>query len=223
MPDTPSTLIHYRAPGTTGTACDQHNPEAVQHSDTDPGGVTCFACRKTDIFKAGQMRVGTPTPLPQRQAPKLLKDIVAEDPELSELERKAWKAALPAAKNCRGMYVIEEFIHHGEYRSTRRVEVYDINAVTVDAVIQSSAYCYGSWLHPENPDHKQPRNTKLHQLVGLEHFGLAAAEAGHLADVLGVVGDAQGVGTARYQRRPGPGLGLVVDWCCVRHEWSSFG
>jgi hypothetical protein len=97
--------------------------------------------------------------------PRLLKDIVAEDPELSELERKAWKAALPAAKNCRGMYVIEEFIHHGEYRSTRRVEVYDINAVTVDAVIQSSAYCYGSWLHPENPDHKQPRNTKLHQLV----------------------------------------------------------
>lgn len=42
------------------------------------------------------------------------------------------------------MFQIEEVIHHGQYRSRRVVEVYDINEVTVDAILQSSAYCYGS-------------------------------------------------------------------------------
>lgn len=39
---------------------------------------------------------------------------------------------------------IREKIHHGNYRHERVVEVYALNAVTVDAVVQSSAYCYGS-------------------------------------------------------------------------------
>lgn len=68
-------------------------------------------------------------------------------------------------KNRRGMFTIEEVAHHGDYRSVRRVEVYAINAVTVDAIIQSSVYAYGSWLHPENPEYKKVRNTQLHQLV----------------------------------------------------------
>lgn len=68
-------------------------------------------------------------------------------------------------KNERGNYVIEEVIHHGEYRNTRRVEVYAINETTVDAVLQSSAYCYGSWKHPENPSHELHRRTALARLV----------------------------------------------------------
>lgn len=39
---------------------------------------------------------------------------------------------------------IREKIHHGNYRNERVVEVFAINAVTVDAIVQSSAYCYGS-------------------------------------------------------------------------------
>jgi hypothetical protein len=45
------------------------------------------------------------------------------------------------------MIRIEEVIHHGDYRSRRVVEVYAINAVTVDAVLTSSAYCYSSKLN----------------------------------------------------------------------------
>lgn len=39
---------------------------------------------------------------------------------------------------------IREKIHHGHYRHERVVEVWTINSVTVDAILQSSAYCYGS-------------------------------------------------------------------------------
>lgn len=39
---------------------------------------------------------------------------------------------------------VREKIHHGHYRSERVVEVYTLNAVTVDAIVQSSAYCYGT-------------------------------------------------------------------------------
>lgn len=163
MPESPSTLIHWHPAANVGgrAVCDASSGGVAEQ----PGLVTCFACRNNTLFKQAQQGVGTPTPLPQREMPRLLKDIVAEDHTLTEMESRAWQAALPAARNSRGMYVIEESIHHGDYRSTRRVEVYGINAVTVDCIIQSSAYCYGSWLHPENPDHKQARNTKLHQLV----------------------------------------------------------
>jgi hypothetical protein len=42
------------------------------------------------------------------------------------------------------MFKIQETISHGDYRSVRVMEVYAINGVTVDALVQSSAYCYGS-------------------------------------------------------------------------------
>lgn len=67
-------------------------------------------------------------------------------------------------KNERGNYTIEEVIHHGDYRHTRHVEVYDINPVTVDAVLISSAYCYGSWLDPKGP-YPDVRRPKLFELV----------------------------------------------------------
>lgn len=167
MPEEPSQFrpIHYRWPDSdvAPPACGiQEYPEVFTTART--GEVTCFACRRSQVFLQEQ-GVGTPTPLPQRQTPKLLKEIIAEDPQLSTLHGEALKEFLRGARNERGMFVIEEVIHHGDYRSVRRVEVYSINAVTVDAVIQSSAYAYGSWLNPDNPDHKQVRNIKLHQLV----------------------------------------------------------
>lgn len=66
-------------------------------------------------------------------------------------------------KNERGNYTIEEVIHHGEYRNTRRVEVYDITPVTVDAVLISSAYCYGSWL--DSDQYAEVRRAALATLV----------------------------------------------------------
>jgi hypothetical protein len=159
--------IHYKTkPGARAPliACGAHPLRIANHTE-DVGKVTCFGCRKTEVFKADQLEgVGTPTPLPQREMPRLLKDIVAEDPVLVDLNNRAWKAALPAAKNSRDMYVIEELIHHGEYRTVRRVEMYDINPVTVDAVLISSAYCYGSWLDP-NAQHAAARRPKLFALV----------------------------------------------------------
>jgi hypothetical protein len=69
-----------------------------------------------------------------------------------------------AAKNHRGMFTIEEVIHHGDYRSQRYVEVYALNETTVDAVLISSAYCYGSWAHAEHP-YTEHRAAALKQLV----------------------------------------------------------
>jgi hypothetical protein len=162
MPEPTSTLIHFRWPDKPlgPAACGAQ----YDGRTSSPGEVTCFACRRTPVFLQEQ-GVGTPTPLPQREMPRLLKDIVTEDPELSAMNERAWKAALPAAKNSRGMYVIEEVIHHGEYRSTRRVEVYDITTATIDGILMSSAYCYGSWQEPENPGHRDHRRGALKQLV----------------------------------------------------------
>ena len=165
------TLIHF-VPSRSAhwTGCKDHVYDEAQgwRSVTeDPGRVTCFACRRSEIFKQAQLGdgVGVPTPL---------RDVIAADPELAELaleakrrelETQAAREMVAAARNERGMFVIEETIHHGDYRSVRRVEVYSINAVTVDCIIQSSAYCYGSWLNPDNPAHREPRNAKLHGLV----------------------------------------------------------
>jgi hypothetical protein len=76
---------------------------------------------------------------------------------------------LPAAtpiKNDAGMYPVEEIIHHGDYYSRRVVEVYALNETTVDAIIQSSAYCYGSWANAEGADDlKSHRRELLKRLV----------------------------------------------------------
>jgi hypothetical protein len=65
----------------------------------------------------------------------------------SEESRKSFypndpEPSLPV-KNERGMYVVEEVIHHGDYRSVRRVEVYELNKRTIDGILMSSAYGYG--------------------------------------------------------------------------------
>lgn len=163
MPDTENTLTHFTVNGGPPPCGTEWND--VMNLSNTHGRVTCFACRRTPVFIESQRGVGGPTPLGE---------VIAADPELSaladearrrELEARAAQEMVAAARNERGMYVIEESIHHGDYRSTRRVEVYAINFVTVDAIIQSSAYGYGSWLHPANPDHTKARSAMLLDLV----------------------------------------------------------
>lgn len=151
MPDTASTLIHFTTPALLKfrqTACLQESNSPLVTDEV--GQVTCFACRKSGPFLVRQGEgVRVPVPLAEIEPPGL---------------RRLMDDVLKACRNERGMYVIEESIHHGDYRSVRRVEVYDINAVTVDAVIVSSAYTYGSWLDPDSP-HATGRRPKLFDLV----------------------------------------------------------
>ena len=156
----PTTLIHYSRDAQTGgrAACGTIAPTDGELAGITArfGMVTCFGCRRTHLFlrdqKAAEMEgVGAPTPLRQ---------VIAESEDMQALARQVLKTW----KNERGMYVIEEAIHHGDYRSTRRVEVYDITPVTVDAVLISSAYCYGSWLDPHGP-YPDARRPKLFELV----------------------------------------------------------
>lgn len=137
----------------------------------DPGQVTCFTCRKTPVFQAVQLGGGPPPP--QDETPKPLRAVLAEDAELLALAKRRAER-LKAWRNERDMFVVEERIHHGDYRSTRRMEVRSIDAVTVDAVLQSSPYCYGSYLRPDNPAHTEVRRAKVHEMVadliaGREH------------------------------------------------------
>lgn len=119
--------------------------------------VTCPRCRASTTFKRIEKDQRGPAPFSQ---------VIAEDPALQALaERAEASRALQSRRNLRGMFVIEERIHHGEYRSVRRVEVYAINVLTVDGVLMSSAYGYGSWQNPENPAHTEVRRAKLRQLV----------------------------------------------------------
>lgn len=89
---------------------------------TTPGDVTCFGCRATPQFK--QAQGGRTT-----------------DP-LSNDERDAWR-------NERGMFVVEERIHHGDYRVERRIEVHEITPATVDGILMSSPYSYGPSVHAD--------------------------------------------------------------------------
>jgi hypothetical protein len=131
-----TTLIHF-AKGNLTPACRDHGDEIT--TSTRHGEVTCFACRKSAAFLEYPKGVGTPTPLDQ---------VIAESPEMQELSARALAALW---RNERGMYTVEETIHHGDYRSTRRVEVYDITPSTVDGILMSSAYCYGSWARADAP------------------------------------------------------------------------
>lgn len=144
-------IIHFKSPAIPGrTACSLRGTVIIE-STRDPARVTCPTCKRQGCYKVANKGVETPTPL---------RDVVEETPELQRLT----KDALKACRNERGMYVIEEFIHHGDYRSTRRVEVYALNETTVDAVIQSSAYCYDSWADRTSP-HYEARIIKLRALV----------------------------------------------------------
>lgn len=164
MPAEPTTtLVHYKTrPGAKAPtiACGAA-PLRISYYSEEVGKVTCFACRRTEVFKQDQLTEGVEPPTPIK-----LSGVMAGSEEMFDLAAKAAAASwLKAQRNERGMYVIEEVIHHGDYRSQRRVEVYAINVVTVDAIIQSSAYSYGSWLHPENPKHTEVRRAKLRGLV----------------------------------------------------------
>lgn len=156
MPEQPSTMIHFRCldrplgPAVCGTQYDGRT--------SNPGEVTCFACRKSPAFKQAQRVHAELAHLMPMKLSEVLAELTLPEPETAPV----WDLA--AHKNERGMYTIEEFIHHGDYRSRRRVEVYAINPVTVDAVLQSSAYCYGSWLDPHGP-YPEVRRPKLFELV----------------------------------------------------------
>lgn len=47
-------------------------------------------------------------------------------------------------QNARGNYVVEEFLHHGDYRHRRVMEVDVLNARTVAAIMHSSPYVYNA-------------------------------------------------------------------------------
>lgn len=131
----PPTLVHYANPPGSVALCTLRGTVTIVTSD-NPAAVNCFSCRRK-LREGGR----DTDPLPQRVAPKSLRQIMDETPEVKRLRDDVLKAC----RNERGMYVIEEFIHHGDYRSKRRVEVYEVNRDTVNAVIESSAYCYGSF------------------------------------------------------------------------------
>ena len=179
MPDTPSTtLTHLFADGrllTSACGLDMLDEKSTGGGGTvHTGQVTCFACRRSRPFYLAQQLqgVGASTPLPQRVAPPpltppvKLSGVMADSEEMQTLAKRAAEHEFKLAdhRNHRNMYSIEESIHHGEYRSLRVVEVYDVNPVTVDAVLISSAYCYGSWLDPNGP-HSDVRRTHLFELV----------------------------------------------------------
>lgn len=163
------TLIHYHPDATSGgrAVCMARDGAVTAQF----GLVTCFACRSTTAFKSDQYRAENPVTIGQI--------LGAADLDVAVLaERAEAEAATAPKRNERGMYVIEEVIHHGDYRSARRVEVYSVNVVTVDAVLQSSAYAYGSWQHPENPDHTEVRRLQLRQLVSDLKHGLTNRSIG---------------------------------------------
>lgn len=66
---------------------------------TEPGRVTCFACRNSTGFKAAQRGVGAPTPLPQRQTPRLLRDIIAESQDLRNIVKQGLNAGTNDAEH----------------------------------------------------------------------------------------------------------------------------
>lgn len=155
MPATPlTTLIHYAPDAQTGgrAACGTFAPTDNELAGITArhGMVTCFACRRSPQFLTDQ-GVGNPTPLPE---------VIADTPELQRL----MDDVLKACRNDRGMYVIEEAIHHGDYRSVRRCEFHDITALTVNTMLISSPYSYGDWLDPAAP-HAVVRRPKVFELV----------------------------------------------------------
>lgn len=50
----------------------------------------------------------------------------------------------PPVKNARGNYAVEEFLHHGDFRHRRIIEVHELNARNVAAIMHSSPYVYNA-------------------------------------------------------------------------------
>lgn len=140
----PAPLIHFTTPVLLKrgeTACKQdHRTHQVSAS---PGDVTCFSCRKSAPFltrQAGQREpyitaaealgsegVGTPTPLPQREMPKLLKDIVTQDPELAAMNAEAIRRGEPVPQylhDCSDCEYLGSTLRNGANNTIKRVELY---------------------------------------------------------------------------------------------------
>lgn len=138
-------IAHLLVPGISMTACGDSSE--ITDWTTEPGKVTCFICRKSSVFKTLQEGVETPTPL---------REVIAEDPHLTELAKRAKaRAELDTMRNQRGMFTIKEVIHHGSYYKERYVEVHEITEITVNAVLMSSPYSYGDWLNPDTAVHRR--------------------------------------------------------------------
>jgi hypothetical protein len=75
MPETTGTIVHYRPRiSVSDAACGVDYAQRNELATVHPDKVTCFACRKTESFKATQT-----------SAPMLLRDVMAESPEFQDL------------------------------------------------------------------------------------------------------------------------------------------
>lgn len=83
----PATTICHFTQGNLTPVCGADDDNPV--TSPNPGDVTCFRCRRVPAFVRAQTgdRIGTPIPLPQRQTPTLLKDIVAANQDMQALHR----------------------------------------------------------------------------------------------------------------------------------------
>lgn len=72
-------------------------------------------------------------------------DTIPTDEEYEATRQTYYKSdppQTPPVKNARGNYVVEEFLHHGDYRHRRIIEVDELNARNVAAIMHSSPYIY---------------------------------------------------------------------------------
>lgn len=104
MPDTPpTTLIHFSLDAQTGgrAVCGTIAPADGELAGITarPGMVTCFACRANSKFKAALRGIGEPTPLPQRQTPTLLRDIIAESTDFRDIVKQGLNAGTNDAEH----------------------------------------------------------------------------------------------------------------------------
>ena len=70
---------------------------------------------------------------------------IPTDEEYEATRQKYYKMDPPQGeprKNQRDNYVIEEVVHHGNYRHVRAVEVHTLDRRTVGAVVRSGPYIY---------------------------------------------------------------------------------
>lgn len=74
---------HYPETEMNMAAC---NDPAGRHTSS-PGEVTCFVCRKTNVFLNLQRGVGGPTPT--EEIPTLLRGVIAQCESLLELHERA--------------------------------------------------------------------------------------------------------------------------------------
>jgi hypothetical protein len=104
MPDpAPTKPVHFITSSSADyTACRAKLFDAFEGWErvtTEHGRVTCFLCRNSTGFKLTQRGVEPPTPLPQRQTPRLLRDIVADSIELRDIIKQGLNAGTNDAEH----------------------------------------------------------------------------------------------------------------------------